>query len=72
MNISWKNENEGGSILDKSILIEHSPLYLEETSINKINREIERQTKTKAAAEEALRIANLKLETVTDELDIEL
>lgn len=74
MIITWKDSNEGGSQLEKKVLIDYeNPLIpIEETSINKIDDEIARKINLKTKAETDLQIATLKKQAIVDDLNIEL
>lgn len=71
MQITWKDENQGGAIEDKDVLIVHSEFYSEVTTTNKLRAEKERLTKQITDIQEKLRITTGKLEAVIDTLDIQ-
>lgn len=71
MQITWKDENQGGGIEDKDILIEHSEFYSETTTVTKLRAEKERLTKLIADTQDKLRNTSGKLETVIEVLDIQ-
>lgn len=63
MRITFKNENEGGEIINRNIVIEHSPFYSEVTTVKTLldkrdrsKKEFERNRDLTIAVTEALNI----------------
>lgn len=71
MTITWKDENQGGPIEDKIILIQHSQFYTEETTVKKLRAEKERLTKLVSDSGGKLTNTNGKLDAAINILNIE-
>jgi hypothetical protein len=70
MQIIWKDENQGGGVESKDILIIHSEFYSETTTINKLRAEKERLNKLIEDLQEKLENTTGKLNAAITELSI--